>query len=162
MVVILGLLSAVAIPAFSRSVHQSRQAEAMLMLDRLKTGATTYFLNDRTSAPGQASPQQFPGPGSATLEQASQCGCLTGARCPGGSAVWSSDGLWAALGFSLPDPHSYRPSYSGAGQGVASTFTASLTGDLDCDGNLGHYELDGEIGADGEILTFRSIMNGAE
>jgi hypothetical protein len=76
---------------------------------------------------------------------------MTGARCPGGSTVWASDGVWQALNFSLPDPHNYLPGYSGSGTGSNAQFTAYAKGDLNCNGVFAEFSRQGKINSNGDV-----------
>jgi prepilin-type N-terminal cleavage/methylation domain-containing protein len=143
-VAIIGILAAVAIPAFTRYVRKSRASEAPAHLNRMWVGALSYYETDH-AANGAALPRQFPGP-AALAESNQQCGCQTGGRCPGGSTVWSTS-VWQALNFSLPDPHVYMPGFEATGEGKDAVFRAFATGDVDCDGTLSTFERGGGIDA---------------
>jgi len=148
-VAIIGILAAVAIPAFTRYVKKSRTAEAVGHLNKEWAGSLTYYETDHISTGGVALPKQFPGPTGAPAAS-SDCGCLTGARCPGNSSVWGT-GVWAALNFSLPDPHNYLPGYSGSGTGSSAQFTAFAQGDLNCNGTKSSFARTGLINSNGDV-----------
>lgn len=149
-VVIIGLLAAVAITSLSRHVARARTAEAAEHLNKLWTGAISYYSDDHTAADGTTLPRQFPGP-TAPSESTQACGCMTGGRCPGGAAAWNHP-IWTALLFSIPDPHSYMPGFRATGTGVAAQFTATAVGDLDCDSVLSTFERQARIDAvSGEV-----------
>ena len=82
---------------------------------------------------------------------APDCCALTGGRCPGGSPVWATDGVWVALKFALADPHSYVPGYQGANTGSDSKFTASAFGNLNCNSILSEFRRDGYITTAGDV-----------
>jgi prepilin-type N-terminal cleavage/methylation domain-containing protein len=149
-VAIIGILAAVAIPAFTRYVKKSRTAEAVGHLNKEWAGSLTYYETDHITAGGTMLPKQFPG-ASAAWAFDSECGCLTGARCPGGSAKWGSDPVWQALNFSLPDPHNYLPGYSGSGVGSSAQFTAFAKGDLNCNGTTSEFSRQGSINTNGDV-----------
>ncbi len=144
-VAIIGILAAVAIPAFTRYVKKSRTAEAVGHLNKEWAGSVTYYESDHIQANGIPLPKQFPQTSAAWANGGVDCGCATGQRCTGGDNVWQSDAVWLALNFSLPDAHNYLPGYSGAGVGTASTFTAFARGDLDCDNILATWTRQGSI-----------------
>ena len=125
-VAIIGILAAVAIPAFTRYVKKSRTAEAVGHLNKEWAGSLAYYETDHMLAAGTALPKQFPGP-SAAWAQVLECGCDTGQRCQGNSTSWGNDGVWLALNFSLPDAHNYMPGYSSTGTGTNANFTLSFT-----------------------------------
>ena len=149
-VAIIGILAAVAIPAFTRYVKKSRTAEAAGHLNKEWAGSLTYYETDHVLALGMPLPKAFPGP-SGGWSQTSECGCLTGSRCPPGEAVWGSDGVWLALNFSLPDAHNYQPGYSSIGTGSAAKFTAFAKGDLNCNGTKSTFERMGNIDTNGDV-----------
>jgi prepilin-type N-terminal cleavage/methylation domain-containing protein len=143
-VAIIGILAAVAIPAFTRYVKKSRTAEAVGHLNKEWAGSVTYYESDHMLSNGTVLPKQFPGPSAAWVHTV-DCGCATGQRCPGGSTTWGSDAVWAALNFSLPDAYNYMPGYSGSGTGTNAQFTAYARGDLDCDHSLATFTRVGSV-----------------
>ena len=151
-VAIIGILAAVAIPAFTRYVKKSRTTEAIGHLNKEWAGSLTYYESDHMSSTGTALAKQFPGP-SAVLQNGSQeCGCATGGRCPGGDTIFQTDKVWLALNFSLPDPNNYRPTYNGGtNTGSSSQFTAGAQGDLNCNGTLSSFQRVGSINANGDV-----------
>ena len=82
-VAIIGILAAVAIPAFSRYVKKSRTTEAFGHLNKMYAGAVTYYETDRVNWDGEPQPKQFP-PNAASNGQAERCGC----RGSGWSLPW--------------------------------------------------------------------------
>src|SRR5437868_636495 len=100
-VAIIGILAAIAIPAFSRYIKKSRTSEASQVLNKMWAGSVTYYETDHMSSTGTAQVKQFPGAAGAT-ESATQCGCQAGAKC---NAFPASDAVWSALNISLSDPH---------------------------------------------------------
>jgi len=147
-VAIIGILAAVAIPAFSKYVKRSRTAEAAGHLNKLWAGSVTYYETDHVDSSGNALPKQFPG--TAPDELDTECGCQATGKCPGGSAKWQ-DAAWVGLQFSIPDPHLYMPHYTSKDTGSKATFTASATGDLDCNKTIATFTRNGGIDANGDV-----------
>jgi prepilin-type N-terminal cleavage/methylation domain-containing protein len=147
-VAIIGLLAALAIPAFSRYVKRARSAEAAGHLNKMWLGSVTYFESDHFKQTGEstfATAKQFPGPVSEDLGGGGlDCCAHPGNKCPGLDPGFGGP-VWAALSFSLTEPYSYKPRYESAGQGTASTFTAVATGNQDCDGVRATYTRRGGI-----------------
>jgi len=150
-VAIIGILAAVAIPAFTRYVKKSRTAEAVGHLNKEWAGSLTYYETDHVTNGGTMLPKQFPGPSAGWAAGGSNCGCLTGARCAGGDSIWGSDPVWQALNFALPDPHNYLPGYSGTGTGAAAAFTAYAKGDLNCNNTVSQFSRQGGINSNGDV-----------
>ena len=94
-VAIIGILAAVAIPAFSRYVKKSRTTEAFGHLNKMYAGSVTYYETDRVNWNGEPQPKKFPG--SANDGQTEECGCQVGGRCPGGAEIWSTNYTWMSL-----------------------------------------------------------------
>jgi prepilin-type N-terminal cleavage/methylation domain-containing protein len=149
-VAIIGIIATIAIPAFSRYVKRSRTAEAVGHLNKEWAGTLSYYETDHIVA-GLALPKQFPGPTAAWANTSIECGCLTGQRCIASNPIWSTDGVWLALNFSLPDAHHYMPGYSSSGQGTNAQFTAYTKGDLNCNGTLAEFYRKGSVDASGDL-----------
>ena len=147
-VAIIGILAAVAIPAFSKYIKRSKTAEAANYLNKLWAGSVTYYETDHVDASGNALAKQFPA--SVNNVPGAECACQATGKCPGGGAEWSN-ASWVSLAFSLPDPFLYKPKYTSAGTGPAATFTAEAIGDLDCNGTLSNFKRLGAVDANGDV-----------
>jgi prepilin-type N-terminal cleavage/methylation domain-containing protein len=142
-VAIIGLLSAIAIPAFSKYVKKSRGAEAAGSLQKMWAGSASYYLSDHADSNTVIPEKQFPGP-AGTTEDPVQCACQSAGKCPGYSTAFS-DPVWTSLGFSLADPHLFMPAYASSGTADTAVFTAQVIGDLDCDGVLQTFQRIGAV-----------------
>jgi prepilin-type N-terminal cleavage/methylation domain-containing protein len=149
-VAIIGILAAIAIPAFSKYIRKARTAEAIQHLNKEWSGSLTYYEADHMVLGGTVLTKEFPGP-SAAWAAAQECGCLTGGACPGNNPVWNSDPIWVALSFSFPDPHHYMPGYTGAGTGTSAEFTAYSKGDATCNGTISEFFRSGKISPQGDV-----------
>jgi prepilin-type N-terminal cleavage/methylation domain-containing protein len=162
-VAIIGILAAVAIPAFSKYIRKARTTEALQHLAKEWSGSLTYYEADHMIAGGTVLTKEFPGP-SGAWESAQECGCREGGACPGGSPVWNTDPVWLALHFSFPDPHHYMPGYTASGSNTSAQFTAYSKGDLNCNGKLAEFYRVGGISPQGNVSgnTVPVIVNELE
>ena len=111
---------------------KSKATEAKLMLNKIGKSAKLIF--------GETS--KFP-VGSAPLTPATECCKGEGGKCQPDPKAWTA-GPWAAMEFTIDEPHRYRYSYESAD---GTTFTATAVGDLDCDGKPQTFTLKGSIDA---------------
>ena len=131
-VAIIGILAAVAIPAFMDYMKKGKSSEAELQLAKIKTNAKAAFNTESaypivTAAITPTSPcctQDFGGK----------------KKCQVIATDWST-ASWQALDFQLDEPFYFQYDYSSATPG--SAYTAHATGDLDCDGTTVAYTLSG-------------------
>jgi len=131
-VAIIGILAAVAIPAFMDYMKRSKKTEAALQLNKIGKNAKRIYSEAAAYVAGTAT--QMPGrPGGG--------GCCGGPNnhCAVDTAGFNGDTVWRALDFQVDEPSLFYYDYTGA----ATTFTAMATGDLDCDNNEIVYTLTG-------------------
>lgn len=137
-VAIIGLLAAVAIPAFEKAVRRSKSSEATINLRRIFDGAISSYQEETVTRQGEGAPSEFPGTIAAT-PGVNAC-CQNGvSRCPANPAVFVQP-TWQALQFSVDDPHFYWYSFISEGAGVAAQFTARASGNLNCDERFSTFE----------------------
>jgi len=131
-VAILGILAAVAIPAFLKYIKRSKTTEATMNLRKIFDSSVSYFANDPVSATGTQIDNQFPvsaGPTPATVPGRT--------RVVTPESTWSAIQTWNSLNFGMSDPHLYQYEYTSNAPASTlndSEFTASAYGDLDGDG----------------------------
>jgi type IV pilus assembly protein PilA len=146
-VVILGILAAIAIPAFIKYVRNSKTSEAKENRAYIFRESTTYFAGERVTrgVSSTAITPQFP---VSTL-------ALTPPTVPKGTreltSSWNTNETWNALKFSIADPHYYGYEYLSTGVGSASLFTARARGDLDGDTAESTFERVGTVNAQMEV-----------
>jgi len=132
---VIGLVAAVAVPAFLDYTKQAKKSEAELQLARLGKHAKTIW----------ASEAKFPTADIPLTPDKSCCESPT-RRCERGPGTWKA---WAPLDFAIDEPHRFRYSYRGSdGQ-----FVATAVGDLDCDGIEVTYTLTGMIENGAPVLN---------
>lgn len=128
-VAIIGILAAVAIPAFMDYIKKSKKTEAMLQLNKISKNDKVYFANNNSS---------FAPTATAVLPGADGAACSG----PGGkfSVLSHSDWLvtgWSDLDFEIDEPNLFSYHYTNN----TSSATATAVGDLDCDGTDITYTL---------------------
>jgi type IV pilus assembly protein PilA len=153
-VVIMGILAAIAIPAFIKYIRNSKTSEAKENLAYIYRESTTYFAGERVNqgVTGVDIPPQFPGADGPTPAMPGQ-----GSKTSGGN--WTT-ATWQALKFGLGDPHYYAYEYLSTGSGTTGTgssFTAKAWGDLDGDGVSGEFERAGMVNAQMEVVGSRGL-----
>jgi type IV pilus assembly protein PilA len=139
-VAIIGILAAVAIPAFMDYVKRSKKTEAALQLNKIGKNAKRYYSEASTYVTGTAG--QLP----AKPATGGCCGG-TGAspnHCAAVPASFAGDATWKKLDFQIDEDSLFYYDYNGSS---SSTFTAKATGDLDCDGTEIVYTLTGTAAA---------------
>ena len=133
-VAILGILAAVAIPAFMKYVKRAKTSEATTNLRRIFDSSVSYFSTEFHDQNGIAFPQRFPV--SAPFTPATVAGStrtITDFNIEAGSLTWT------ALNFGIADPHYYSYQYDSTGGTNDAQFTASAFGDLDGDSLLSTF-----------------------
>jgi type IV pilus assembly protein PilA len=154
-VAIIGILAAIAIPAFIGYVRRSKTSEVGGNLKSLFTGANTYYTQELTpqgiGAIGMAQTRcvvPAAGPIPATPNDQKQVG------------LFGANASYMALGFTIDDPVYYSYSIIGGGAvcafGMAGdpVYTFGAMGDLDADMALSTFEL--ATGVNADLQLFRA------
>ena len=158
-VAIIGILAAIAIPAFVKYLRKSKTVEATEGLDKVKVGAKAYFQADHYDSNGTLLDKQFPS--SATGVTPSEDCCHAGARggkCTPNASAWNA-GSWRELHFQMTEPHYFTWNYTSGGTNKTAVFNAFACGDLDCDDTQSTYRLRGSVDSEygvkglGPIIT---------
>ncbi len=152
-VAILGLLAAIAIPAFTKYVRRSKTSEAVMMLRKLFDGSVAYYNRDFSDRHGDPIVSQFPGIG---LDYGPAPGtdpcCGAGKdKCDPDPEAWDGD-VWQALAFAVDDPHYYWYAYLPKGVGNNSAFTARAMGNLNCNSAYSTFERVGGVTPEGQVV----------
>ena len=162
-VAIIGILAAVAIPAFVKYMRRSKTSEAEEMLAYIFRASTTYYTAERpargtrTGISVQCLPDGMGG------------GCAP-------AAIWANGdrdtqdfqdpatpgaSTWIALDFQVGDPFYYQYCYDRAASACGVTdqdaFTARAQGDLDGDGQTSIFERAAYANAAAEIEGSKGI-----
>jgi prepilin-type N-terminal cleavage/methylation domain-containing protein len=127
-VVIIGVLAAVAIPLFMGHMKQAKASEAMLQLNKMAIDAKTYYFTN----------SKYP-QGSAGVLPGADGGACAG---PSGhfavSTGWNTDPIWTALSFEINEPNLFSYHFTST---ASNTAQGLAVGDLDCDGVKITYQL---------------------
>ncbi len=145
---VIGVLAAVAIPAFLKYTKKAKSSEAAMHLEMIRRGAADYFCSPHLDAEGNVLANQFPADVGLTPEQ----GCCAAFGGPDADGDDSCDAdpqrftaeTWAALRFQPTEKHRYAYQFTSNGKsGSEAEFTASAYGDLDCDGERSTFQITG-------------------
>jgi type IV pilus assembly protein PilA len=154
-VAIIGILAAVAIPAFMKYIRRSKTVEATMNVRKLFDSSVSYYEGEHADSAGNIIPKQFPLSIAASPAVNSCCG-QAGDKCKPDPAIFAdAAGGWAALNFSVDDPFYFWYTYVSGGTEIASQFDAIANGNLDCDAVFSTYARHGSVMAD------RSVTGGS-
>lgn len=142
-VAILGILASLAIPAFQKYIRRSKVVEAVRAVRQMFDGSVTYYADEHSDRAGAIVPKQFPTTTGPT--PAVPCCDQPAKKCPGQPELYESDATWAAINFTMADPHYYIFTYEAGGNDESSQFTARANGDLNCNQLLSTFERVGII-----------------
>ena len=150
-VAIIGILAAVAIPAFMKYIRRSKTVEATNNISKLYQSSVAYFEADHADTAQNLLARQFPKSEAATPAKGNCCG-QKGDKCDPALVVasWQTD-TWAALNFSVDDPFYFSYQFDAAGVDKTSNFSAWAFGDLDCDGTYSTFMRGGKIDAQNNV-----------
>lgn len=178
-VAIIGILAAIAIPAFMKNAKKAKTTEATLNIKKIQEGAISYYHEEHVKA-GSAVPiaRQFPDTPAVPVAPAAGACCPN--KCAPNNALWV-DPSWQALKFGLSDAHYYSYSYDATTNGVGTTplsgttvttladgttpntfFFAGAYGDLNCNGVFSTFEMFGAIDGTNNITTSAGMYSNLE
>ena len=145
-VAIIGILAAVAIPAFMKYIRRSKTTEALMNVRKLYDSSVSYYESEHANQTGQILARQFPSTQTMTPTPVGTCCSNTGQKCNPSTyaASWGTN-TWQSLNFSVDDPFYYSYQYDATGTDTAAAFTATASGDLTCDGAFSLFQRVGFI-----------------
>lgn len=141
---ILGIVGAIAIPAYMKYMRRSKTAEATMNLRKLFDSSVSYFEREHVDASGRILRRQFPS--SVTVTPGDRF-CMDDSvqdKWIPKKAYWTNP-TWQALNFALADPHYYSYEYVSEGVNDGAKFTARALGDLNCNGTFSTFERVGMV-----------------
>jgi type IV pilus assembly protein PilA len=155
-VAIIGILAAVAIPAFMKYIRRSKTVEATMNVRKLFDSSVAYFEGEHSTSTGTILAKQFPATVLAISPPLVTCCLQVGGKCkPDPATFQDAAGVWSALNFSVDDPFYFSYNYTSAGLDTAAVFSAFAYGDLDCDAIYSTYM------RGGSVMTDRSVSGGS-
>lgn len=140
-VAMIGIVAAVAIPAFVDYTKKPAPGEAPLQLNKLKKALEQIYVEDSGFPPGKVGP----------TPAKPCCGSTPDNKCAPDRAAWE-DPMWKRLDFLMYEPHTYRYSYEST---EPTSFVVKAVGDLDCDGNEATWTLTGSTDAGLPVITIQ-------
>ncbi len=151
-VAIIGILAAVAIPAFMKYIRRAKTVEATMNVRKLFDSSVAYFEADHAALDGSALAKQFPAAVGVTPAGGPTGACCgkVGDKCVPAPTNFTAD-TWGALNFSVDDPFYFAYEYKSTGVETAANFQAFAYGDLDCDNILSTYERGGSVMQDRSV-----------
>ena len=147
-VAIIGILAAVAIPAFLDYMKRSRTTEASVQLNKIGKNTKRAY-GETSSFPGTAGALLPAGLATGGNNCCGGSGGVTGAvgpaknnKCTANPAGFKADAGWLALEFSVDEASQYQYQYAPVS---GSSFIAYGIGDVDCDSTSATFTLNGTI-----------------
>jgi type IV pilus assembly protein PilA len=158
-VAIIGILAAVAIPAFMKYIRRSKTVEATMNVRKLFDSSVSYFEGEHADKGGNVLAKQFPvnagpDPGGAAPTATGPCCGQNGDKCQPKPSNFTAE-TWSALNFSVDDPFYFVYQYVSAGVDTNANFQAWAFGNLDCDTVNSTYE------RSGSVMSDRSVSGGS-
>jgi type IV pilus assembly protein PilA len=141
-VAIIGILAAVAIPAFLKYVKTSKTVEASTNLRKLYDGEVAYYDEEHVTSAGLLITKSFVTTGKmpASVPQINKT-----------TGDWNGT-AWTALKFGSDSPVQYAYEAVSNGQGTLASFTVFAYGDLDGDTSTSLFQRVGSVnGTTGDV-----------
>jgi len=122
-VAIIGILAAVAIPAFMDYMKKSKKTEAPLQLKNIADKSKDFQINHTTLPPSSTTTHAG--------ADGAACSASNGKFAIEPASSWFADPAWSSLDFHIDEETQFTYHYTG---GSATAGNAQAVGDLDCDG----------------------------
>lgn len=156
-VAIIGILAAIALPQFLNYVKRSKTSEATNQLKGLYTNAATYYSQERGGGTLGATVSGF-----CTVTSSQSDGSAYPSEDPTSQKYsntdWTQDGTFAALGFSISDPHYFQYGVTNNGTatcgvttGTGAIYVMSAHANLDDDTTFSTFSMEVGLNAQGEL-----------
>src|SRR5512143_160096 len=145
-VAIIGILAAVAIPAFLDYMKKSKATEAGEQLNAIGKVQKRYYGDNSSYTLTNGADLPTPAKGKScctgTGGTETQANTAVNNKCTAQPSKFKADAGWSAMGFSVGEESAYTYSFA---QGGATAFDAYAYGDTDCDGNEATFDLHGTL-----------------
>ena len=162
-VMLVGVLAAVAIPAFMKYIRRSKTAEATFNLRKLFDSSVSFYGEEHSDRTGKVLPRRFPKSAPQTPGSPTKYMCRDGksVKFQPTAETWD-DPAWQELDFAIDEPFLYAYTFEAEGDGDGAIFTARANGDLNCDGTQSTFERTGRIDAEGNVTGGAGIYTNQE
>lgn len=147
-VVIIGILAAIALPAYNEFIKKSRESEAQANLGTIVTGEAVYLSESQVDSGGNYQTQRF------IAASAQPTTVPVGTKVNGDF----SSANWKAIGISFGDPLMYQ--YEVTAATPTAGYSAIARGNLDGDTTTYSLQRNGAVSADGAANATAIIVNG--
>ncbi len=163
-VAIIGILAAIALPQFLNYVKRSKTSEATNQLKGLYTNAATYYSQERGGGTIGATVTGF-----CTVSDQAVFPAANPTDQKYSNTNWSTAPSFAALGFSISDPHYFQYGLENVNDLTCGVNTAALGGtggvvyrlsahaDLDDDNTLSTFSMEVGLNAQSELTRSPSF-----
>ncbi|HEY6038858.1 MAG TPA: hypothetical protein VIV58_31465 [Kofleriaceae bacterium] len=139
-----GILAAVAIPAFLEYQKRGKKTETSIQLNKLGKNLKAYYIENGA----------FP-IGDAPLSPSKLCCGQPQNKCGVDPEAWKNP-IWQKLDFEIDEPNLYRYRYHSDGK----TVEIEAVGDLDCDGVEATFKLEAGAPSGNPIVTMGPLPTG--
>lgn len=150
-VAIIGILAAVAIPAFMKYIKKSKTAEFPLVMNKIYQGELVYFMTPQVTQAGAVQDNQF-------------LSCTTQPLLSAIGSVKTSPDFtasnWPQLNLQVEGPVYAGYNVVATGTNATSAMSITATYDLDGDSNVAFKQLVASIDANGEVARGADFYDG--
>jgi type IV pilus assembly protein PilA len=149
-VAIIGILAAVAIPAFMKYIRRSKTSEATMNVRKMFDSSVSYYTDEHSIRNGAILLRKFPDT-TPTNPAGKACNGSDSVKIQPTANMWAG-ATWQALAFAVDDPFYYQYTYLSTGRATSAGFTARANGDLNCDNVLSTFERIGTVDAENNVI----------
>jgi type IV pilus assembly protein PilA len=159
-VLIIGTLGALAIHGFRRYIAAAKTAEARMNVGLIAKDAAVAFDRERTDPSGAVFSSMC---ASASTPVPASPSSIKGIKYQSAPSEWlvdkTSDAGFACLGFQMLEPQYYQYDYKASGTNKpGDQFRAIAQGDLNGDGSLSTFVLEGHVAPNGTLMVSPSLL----